>query len=140
MADPERTTSEQILQLFRPVIESTGMTLIAHEQSPYFGDTALTLRSDDIEVRLLSDRGRFFAEIRPAQIESKWFDLSLLEMLVTGEDTLDGVPIEAQALFLRQHLEEVKRALDRDRWPVTIRQLQALGRRRMPRLFGPYLE
>jgi hypothetical protein len=137
MANPQRPADEYLLELFSPVAEEAGMTAAAREKSPYFGDVAVTFASDEIGIRLIADRGHYFAEIRPSRGETEWFDLSLLQMLLTGADTLDGAAIESQVHFLRERLTEVKTALGQDRWPVTRRQLQALERRRSSRRFGP---
>lgn len=137
MEDTDKPADQRLLELFGPVAEVANMILVANEKSPYFGDVALTLRSDDLELQLISDQGLLSAEIRPSWTAAEWFDLALLQMLLTGTDTLDGVRIEAQAGFLQEHLAEVRGALGPDRWPVTRRQLQALERRRAARRFGP---
>jgi hypothetical protein len=137
MANPQKPADEYLLELFSPAAEEAGMTATVREKSPYFGDVAVTFASDEIEIRLIADRDHYFAEIRPPRDETEWFDLSLLQMLLTGADTLDGAAIESEVRFLRECLTEVKTALGQDRWPVTKRQLQALERRRSSRRFGP---
>ena len=137
MANHQKPADEYLLELFSPVAEEAGMTAAAREKSPDFGDVAVTFASDEIGMRLIADRGHYFAEIRPSRDETEWFDLSLLQMLLTEVDTLDGAAIESQVHFLRERLAEVKAALGQDRWPVTKRRLQALERRRSSRRFGP---
>lgn len=137
MPNSQKPADECLLELFSPVAEEAGMTVVTREKSPNFGDVAVTYSSDEIGIRLVADRDRYFAEIRPSRGEMEWFDLSLLQMLLTGTDTLDGATIESQVYFLREHLTEVKTALGQERWPVTRRQLQALERRRSARRFGP---
>lgn len=137
MVDANKSADERLLELFGAAAKEANMTVTALDKSPYFGDVALTLRSADLEVRLVSDQELYSAEIRPPWTQAEWFDLSLLQMLLTGTDTLDGAAIESQAGFLREKLAEVRSALAEDRWPVTRRQLQALERRRAARRFGP---
>jgi len=129
------SAAEQLLQLFGPAILDGNMTVVAREESPYFGDVAVTLRSAEFEIRLVSDRGTYFAEIRPYPGGDEWYDLTLLQMLVTGEDTLDGVPIQSQANFFRDHLIDVGKALAQDRWPLTRRQLEESERQRAAKRF-----
>ncbi len=137
MPNPRKPADEYLLELFSPVAEEAGMTVGTREKSPYFGDVAVTFASDEIGMRLIADRDHYFAEIKPSRGETEWFDLSLLQMLLTGADTLDGAAIESQVHFLRERLAEVKTALGQDRWPVTKSELQALERRRSSRRFGP---
>ncbi len=136
MANTTPSAGDELLDVFSAVIIDAKMTVMAREESPYFGDVAITLRSGDLEIRLVSDQGIYFAELRPLGAGAEWFDLSLLQMLLTGVNTLDGVPIESQASFLRERLADVGRALAPDRWPVTRLQLQELERRRVATRFG----
>ena len=137
MVDPNEPADERLLELFGPVVKEANMTVTARAKSPYFGDVALTLRSDELELRLVSDQGLCSADIRPSWTKADWFDLSLLQMLLTGKDMLDGAGIESQAGFLHKKLVEVRSALAENRWSVTRRQLQGLERRRAARRFGP---
>ena len=140
MVTADRPADEELLELFGPAVKAANMQPAKRENSPYFGDVALTFKSDSFEMRLVSDQGLYSAEIRPVAPGTEWFDLSLLQMLLTGTDTLDGARIESQADFLREKVTAVRAALELDRWPMTRRQLQALERRRVARRFGPATE
>jgi hypothetical protein len=136
MIDTNKPAEKQLLDFFGAAIQGAGLTVASRDISPSFGDVAFTLTGENIEIRLVSDRGVYSAEIRPSLAGAEWCDLSLLQMLVTRTDTLDGVPIESQAGFLRENIAEVRSVLAADRWPATRRQLQDLERRRAARRFG----
>lgn len=123
--------------LFGPVIEREKMILVSREESPYFGDAVLTFAGALIELRLISGRGLPFVELRARHDPTEWFELSLVQMLLTGNDTLDGAPIQALAHFLNGHLDAVRRALENRQWPLTRRQLHALEKKRVTRRLGP---
>jgi hypothetical protein len=137
MTDSNKPADERLLELFRQTIQDADLTVTSRDISPSFGDVALTLSGGDIDVRLTSDRGTYSAEIRPSLAGAEWFDLPLLQMLLTRTDTLDGVPIESQAGFLHENIAEVRSALASDRWPATRQQLQDLELRRVAKRFGP---
>ncbi len=121
-------------QLFPNLAEGADAGLTRRE-SPSFGDYEVIASFDQIEVRLLSDRGDESIDIRPAG-DPEWFDLALLQMILTGHDTLDGLDVDSVARFLNTHLADVKRALDRERWPLTKKKIQSLELQRVHRRFG----
>lgn len=126
----------QLQSLFSPVIGRERMTLVSREESPYFGDAVLTFAGGLMELRLISDRGLPFVELRPRHDPSEWFELSLVQMLLTGSDALDGAPIQSLARFLEDHIDAVQTAFDDGQWPLTRRQLFALEKKRASRRFG----
>jgi hypothetical protein len=128
MPDPEA----RFRQLFAALAERADLK---QRESPSFGDYEVIATSDEIEVRLLSDRGQESVDIRPAG-ESEWFDLALLQMILTGGDTLNGLDADSLARFLDKHLVDVRRALDGEKWPSTKQQIQSLERQRVRRRFG----
>lgn len=68
---------DQLLDAAR-ILEADGYTIVSKEQRPdVFGNSLLVLTNAQLEVRLVYDRGQFFADVRLPGSHS-WFDLGTL--------------------------------------------------------------
>jgi hypothetical protein len=76
-------------------------------------------------------------EIQPGHVAHVWFDLPLVEELLTLRDSKDGFAVEEQAKFLVARLPEIVKAFDNASWPSTGKKLAELQRLRARPMFGP---
>lgn len=139
MAPTRADALRRFRQLF-PSITADGKTSWRYEQSPYFGDYALTGVVDSMEIRFTRERGREAVEVRPADSQEEWFDLALVEMLVTGRDTLRGSAPESLGRFVEEHRNDLRRAFGEQQWEATKRRLKRLEEKRMRLRFGRYMD
>jgi hypothetical protein len=131
-----RETVEERVRDLLPRFFQEGASVKEFVASDSFDDCAMVLELRNVELRYTIERGTDAFEVRPASLTRDWVPLSLLQMLLTGEDTILGVSVERQASFLETHLAQVQEALNSVHWPLTERQLHELGYLRAKRLFG----
>ena len=118
-------------------LSQLGEPATEYLESPYFGDYALTARWPDIQIRVIRDKGRESAEVRPGHEAEDWFDLPLIQTLLTGRDTGGESTIEEQAGFIADHLAEILQAFAQVAWPLTKHRLESLERARAEKSLGP---
>jgi hypothetical protein len=118
-------------------LNAAGYTLVAEDfDERSFGNAFLHFRKDTIDLRLVRERGRWFAEIAFTEDPDAWFDSAVVfqhleEPAVMPADT-PGALVE-QLLATRARWEPLFSA---STYAETRRQLQALQRASALERFG----
>jgi hypothetical protein len=101
------------------------------------GDAFLTLASDALRIRLISDRGQLFADFQGADNGGSldWYSIDVVRRLITGERPATAELSADYADFLERHLDEIERRFSKE-GPSTVRALKELEKARAKELFG----
>ena len=87
-----------------------------------FGNGAIRLSNDAVEIQLILDRGEFDLMLRPANSNDEWFPLN-----VVADVLEDGVKSPAycnDAATLKRIYPRLKRKFSSKEWPSTLKRLK----------------
>ena len=119
MLDLRQAVKEELVPQASPL----QLRIVAHMKSRSFGDELVDLRTGDLLLRVLRDRGRLFAEFGSSSQPGVWFDSSVvLEYLGLSatysfhdEDLTHS--LRGIGLFLRTMKDELKGLFSIDTFP-----------------------
>ena len=105
-----------------------------------FGNAALTLRGDFVQLRVTRDRSQILVDVAPRWCD-EWYDEDLVLQLVGATDdarVLAGArsSMDVAAESLERNLAEIIDRFSKSRWDDTKADLQALARLRAFQEFG----
>ncbi len=130
-----------------PLLETSINTLtseggwILGEQlvSSAFGDLAITLRRDNVRMRIVRDRGQWYIEFSESGWASEWYDLALIQEVLTGSIGEDVLSLEQQVRIVSSNWPKIVELFRPERAKCTHTLLSQLrlerSKRRMPELF-----
>src|SRR5229473_7422433 len=106
-----------------PVLESLIATLTSQcgwilDQgliSGPFGDLALTLRYDNLRMRLVRDRDQWFIEFSEKSLPSEWYDPALIKEVLTGSIGQDVLSLDQQVTIVAKDWPKVVELFRGDR-------------------------
>ena len=92
-------------------LEEQGFSAVDVSDLPYFGSRSVILTDGRVNVRLVSDRGRWAIDVGPEGARDEWYDLPLVEEELRREIGPDILTFEEESNLLRQHLSEIRSAI-----------------------------
>lgn len=112
-----------------------GLSIEGHHIFPAFGDTVIVLRGQHLRVRVVRDRGDWFAEVGSEQKQDDWYDMGLLKELIIGRVKQDVLSFDELATFLRANWQTIVDLLTSSRSCETYAALERIRQERAKRRF-----
>ena len=123
-------------KLYRKLL-AIGFGVLDAQRSDSFGDRYVDITDGHLAIRFVSDRGLWNIDVAPTPRPRRrdWKMLQLWAELL-GWDVVRAnalTPVRDQSAFLRDHLEAIRAAVQRDEKASTTRGLEALASTRAER-------
>jgi hypothetical protein len=137
--DPNWATS---IAKFEDFLKGQGMRLEHREEYASFGSKLFRYAGGSIAVRVVSDKGIWFVEIRSVQAaDTQWYDTAIIRELLHGSAVEEVMSLEQQTNFVERDWPAIVRCFDPSDWHRTSTQLSILRlertKRRNPGLSAP---
>ncbi len=142
MGASARLTMQDLLHLLADqlffFLDPHGYRIVNSQVGSSYRDGLIDLTKDQLTWRLRSDRSQKFLACRPTDgPEDRWYSTDLLVRLLTGSraDSADRLTSEVVE-WVEAHLDEIEDRFTPGRKEESLRELQALKRKRAKELFG----
>src|SRR2546423_13701519 len=83
--------------------------------SDAFGDLAITLRRDNVRMRIVRDRGQWCIEFSESNWASEWYDVALIQEVLTGSIGQDVLSLEQQVTIVSSDWPKIVELFRTDR-------------------------
>jgi len=116
-----------------------GFKFIDSMSSKSFGgDGYITLQSDQMEIRILSDRNQMFLDFRSLKFDKKndWHSIDVIRQLITGNVFDNAVLDEKTASDIKDNFSDICGLFASSEVNETVSKLKKLEFERSKRLFG----
>lgn len=106
--------------------------------SDYFGDAALMLENNYLQVKFIKERGQLFLEFHSLYDKKgkNWYSFDLVRRLMKEEDKYYSVLDGDNGLFIQNNLEQILALFNQDVVEHTLMTLELLKKKRSKELFG----
>ncbi len=143
VAKAEKLKMDEILRFlltnFSFVYNDYGFKFVDSMSSKSFGgDGYITLQSDHMEIRILSDRNQMFLDFRSLKYDKKndWHSIDVIKQLITGNVCDNAVLDEKTVSNVKDNFSDICELFAPPDASETVSELKKLEFERSKRLFG----